>query len=57
MATICRELGHFGVTAVFHMEFEKMAYRQTGHWPKTSVFGHSNVWVKSALKSMAAVPL
>jgi hypothetical protein len=57
MATIPREMGHFGVTAVFHVEFEKIAYRQTGCWPKTSVFGHSNEWVKSSLKSMAAVPL
>ena len=30
MATIRREMGHFGVTAVFHVEFEKLAYRQTG---------------------------
>jgi hypothetical protein len=39
LATIRREMGHFGVTAVFHVEFEKRAYRQTGRWPKTSVFG------------------
>jgi len=57
MATIPGKMGHFGVTAVFHVEFEKIAYQQTGRWPKTSVFGHSNEWVKSSLKSMAAVPL
>jgi hypothetical protein len=57
MATIRRKMGHFGVTVVFHVEFEKIAYRQTGRWPKTELFGHSNEWVKSPLKSMAAVPL
>jgi hypothetical protein len=41
MATIRRKMGRFGVTAVFHVEFEKAAYRQMGRWPKTSVFGHS----------------
>jgi hypothetical protein len=57
MATIRRKMGHFGVTAVFHVEFEKIAYQQTGRWPKIEVFGHSNEWVKSSLKSMAAVLL
>ena len=57
MATIRREMGHFDGTAAFHGESEKTAYRQMGHWPKTEVFGHSNEWVKSSLKSMAAVPL
>jgi hypothetical protein len=57
MATIRRNMGHFGVTAVFHVEFEKIAYQQTGRWPNTEVFGHSNERVKSSLKSMATVPL
>jgi hypothetical protein len=39
MATIRRKMGHFGVTAVFHVEFEKRAYRQTGRWPETKVIG------------------
>jgi hypothetical protein len=42
MATIRRKLGRFGVTVGFHVEFEKTAYRQTGYWPKTELFGHSN---------------
>jgi hypothetical protein len=57
MATIRREMDHFGVTVIVHVEFEKIAYRQTGRWPKTSVFGHSNQWAKNSFKSMAAVPL
>ena len=57
MATIRRKMGHFNGTAVFHVEFEKIAYRQTGRWPKTSVFGHSNELVKSPLKSIESVSL
>jgi hypothetical protein len=41
MATIRRKMGHFGVTAVVHVEFEKTAYQQTGRWPQTVVFGQS----------------
>jgi hypothetical protein len=48
MATIRRKMGHFGVTAVFPVEFVKIAYWQTGRWPKTSVFGHPNAWGKSS---------
>jgi hypothetical protein len=56
MATIPREMGHFGVTAVFHVEFEKIAYRQTGRWLKTEVFGQAIARVKSPLKSTTVVP-
>jgi len=47
MATIPQEMGHFGVTADFHVEFGKIAYPQTGRWPQTEVFGHSNEQVKN----------
>jgi hypothetical protein len=50
MATIPGKMGHFGVTAVFHVEFEKIAYRQTGRWPKTILFGHSHELVKKPFK-------
>jgi hypothetical protein len=54
MATIRWKLGRFGVTASFHVEFEKTAYRQIGYWPKTEVFSHSNEQVKNPLKSIGA---
>ena len=50
-----RRMGHFDVTAGFHVEPGEIACWQTGRWPKTEVFGHSNKWVKGPLKSIAAV--
>jgi hypothetical protein len=39
MATIRRRMGHFDVTAGFRVESGETAYRQTGRWPETTVFG------------------
>jgi hypothetical protein len=50
MATIRRKMGRFGVTVGCHVEFKKIAYRQTGCWPKTVVFGHPLEWVKKPFK-------